>query len=152
MNLCMFICMISAHFQALSSHLYESWFLTITMVIGTWRLQGLGFQLFLNWHVHKTDDLIPPSSFSSHLPEFIWQNFIPPQRDPLGGEVLGLRTYREVSRDVGTGGHSGHVPQRFFNKQRSALFTFRTCPLPLKDKRALEVSCPQVWHAFYVPE
>ena len=45
--------------------------------------------------------------------------------------------------DVGTAGYWGHVPPRFCNKQRSALFIFRKCPIFLKEKSALEVSCPQ---------
>ena len=46
--------------------------------------------------------------------------------------------------DVGTGGHWGHVPPRLCNKQRSALFLFRKFRLLLKEKSALEVTCPQV--------
>ena len=34
------------------------------------------------------------------------------------------------------------APPRFCNKQRSALFVFRKCPLFLKEKSVLEVPCP----------
>ena len=48
-------------------------------------------------------------------------------------------------------GTGGTCPPRFFNKQRSALFKFRTCPLLLKEKRALEVSCPPSLRCFLRP-
>ena len=38
--------------------------------------------------------------------------------------------------------HRHRSPPRFCNKQRSALFTFRKCPLFLKGKSAFKVSCP----------
>ena len=62
------------------------------------------------------------------------------------------KSYETKGRDVGTGEHWGYVPPRFCNKQRSALFIYRKCPLYLKDTSALEVLCPQVWDASYVPD
>ena len=52
--------------------------------------------------------------------------------------------------DVGTGGHWGHVPPRFCNKQRSALFTLKNAPFFLR-KSALEVSCPPSFRCFLRP-
>ena len=45
------------------------------------------------------------------------------------------------SIDIGAGGTGGMCPLRFCNKQRSALF-IQKMPLFLKEKRALEMSCP----------
>ena len=93
-NLRVLICTISPHLLPLSSHLPGHYFMIITVVIGAWRQQRSGFQLFLTWHVRKADDLISPSSFSSHLPAFIWENFIPPRLDPtslaVGSHLTGL--------------------------------------------------------------
>ena len=43
-------------------------------------------------------------------------------------ECLQLPKYRYVWN----GGHWGHVPSRFCNKQRNALFIFRNCTMPFK--------------------
>ena len=48
-------------------------------------------------------------------------------------------------------GHWGHVPPRFCNKQRCALFLFRECPLFVKENGALEVSCPPSLRCFLRP-
>ena len=55
-----------------------------------------------------------------------------------------------MNADVGTKGGTGKRAPRFRNEQRSALFMFRNAPFFLR-KNVLEVSCPQVWDAFYVP-
>ena len=53
--------------------------------------------------------------------------------------------------DVGTGGHWGHVPPRFCNKQRSALLIFRKSPLFLKKKVPSKCRAPPSLRCFLRP-
>ena len=48
-------------------------------------------------------------------------------------------------------GAPGLVPPRFCNKQRSALFIFRKCPLLGNKGPWSVVPPPQFWDAFYLP-
>ena len=51
-----------------------------------------------------------------------------------------------ISIDVGTargGGHWGHVPPRFCNKQRTALFTLKNAPFFLRKKCPRSVVLPK---------
>ena len=58
---------------------------------------AIRFPIVLSWRVRKTDDFIPPSSFSSHLPAFIWKIFIPLQWDPtsrrVGSHLTGMARF-----------------------------------------------------------
>eukprot|EP00112_Aurelia_sp_Birch-Aquarium-sp1_P013318 Seg282.14 transcript_id=Seg282.14/GoldUCD/mRNA.D3Y31 product="hypothetical protein" protein_id=Seg282.14/GoldUCD/D3Y31 len=57
-----------------------------------------------------------------------------------------------IFRDVGTGGHWGHVPPpRFCNKQRSALFIFRKCPFRVMKKVPLKCGAPPSLNCFLRP-
>ena len=65
--------------------------------------------------------------------------FIPKKRDKTFSVV---DTSALVSKhSIGTGRHWRHVPPRFCNKQRCAIFIFRICCLYLKEKSVLEVLC-----------
>ena len=66
-----------------------------------------------------------------------------------GYTLLVFKNQRVI--DEGTRGHWGYVPPRFCNKQRSALFIVRKCPLFLKEESALKVSCPPSLRCFLRP-
>ena len=55
-----------------------------------------------------------------------------------------LVLFLSVCIDIGTGGHWEHVPPKFCNKQRSAHFIFRKCPLFHKEKLPSKCRAPQV--------
>ena len=59
--------------------------------------------------------------------------------------------YEGATIDVGTGGTGGTCPPRFFNKQRSALFIFRKCPLFLKKKVPSKFRAPPSFRCFLRP-
>ena len=61
----------------------------------------------------------------------IISSFLYKMRIPTGHRNI---CFRHRIIDVGTGGHWGHVLPKFWNKQRSALFIFRNCPLFLRKK------------------